>query len=273
MELMNLWIVEMRRALHRRVVRVLVVLALVGIGVLGVVAFVDSAGKTVADLGVNGTHPAVMADWWVAGSGDGILMIAAVPLLVGGLLGGASVAGAEWRAGTVTTVLTWEPRRLRLHLARALSAFVLAALIATLLLGLFLAATLPAVLLNGTTAGVDGEWWRSLAGAVSRIALMTAVVAAIGVSLATLGRATTFALAGLFGWMAVGENLVRGLKPGLSRLLVGENLAIVLTWAPLDGADFARSEVAAAATLLLYAAAVAALAAGSFRRRDILGAS
>lgn len=273
MGFVNLLSVEMRRALRRRVVRVLVGLALVGITVLGLVAFFDSAGKTVAQLHVNGTHPALMADWWVAGMGDGILLIAAPPLLIGGLLGGASVAGAEWRAGTVTTVLTWEPRRLRLHTARIASSFVLAAVIAFVLQALFLASTLPAVMAHGTTAGAGGEWWISLFGAVARISLLTGGTAVLGVSLATLGRNTTFALGAAFGWMAVGENLVRGFKPALQDLLMGENIAITMTWAQLRTADFTRSEVAALMTLVTYAGLVALAGAASFLRRDIAGAT
>src|SRR5688572_3667085 len=117
---------EMRRALHRRVVWVLIGLALIGVVTLGVIAFVDSAAKSITELSTNGEHPALMASWWTAGGADGILIIAALPLLLGGVLGGASVIGAEWRAGTVTTALTWEPRRLRLHVARLTSVFVLA---------------------------------------------------------------------------------------------------------------------------------------------------
>lgn len=266
---LNLLATEMRRALHRRVTWALIGLALAGIVILGLVAFFDSSSRTPAQLRANGTHPALMADWWVGGTGDGILMIAVLPLLVAGFFGGASVAGAEWRAGTVTTVLTWEPRRVRLHAARTAAAFVLAVVIAFLLQVLFLAAALPAVLAHGSTAGVDGTWWLSLLGAMGRIALLTGAAGMLGVSLATIGRSTAFALGALFAWMAVGENLVRGLKPGLADLLIGDNLAIVLTWAQLDGATFTRSEPVALLTLVAYFGLVAALAAAAFARRDV----
>src|SRR5947208_16600993 len=39
---------------------------------------------------------------------------------------GATSAGAEWHAGTVTTQLTWEPRRAPLFLAKAIAAALLA---------------------------------------------------------------------------------------------------------------------------------------------------
>jgi len=263
---------EMRRALHRRVVWVLLLLALAGIATLGLVAFFDSAGKTPSELSANGTPPALMADWWIAESGDSILLISAIPLLIGGILGGASVAGAEWRAGTVSTILTWEPRRLRLHMARTASALALAAAIAFLLQALFLAAAVPAVLAHGSTAGVDGPWAVALLAGMGRIALLTGGAAVVGVSLATMGRSSTFALGVVFGWMAVGESLVRGLKPGLRHLLIGENVAIAISWAPLEGTDFSRSGVVAMVTLAVYFGVTAFAAAALFTRRDIAGA-
>src|SRR4051794_21521017 len=128
---MNLLAVEINRAVHRRVVRVLILIALIGCVVAGVIAFVDSSGRTVADLNANNAlHPAVLTDWWVADLSDGAALISAFFLLIGGIIGGAAVAGAEWRAGTITTVLTWEPRRVRLNLTRTaacgIAAFVIA---------------------------------------------------------------------------------------------------------------------------------------------------
>src|SRR5258706_8040961 len=218
-------------------------MALIGVVPLGLVAFFDSAGKSLAQLQADDGHPALMSKWWVAGTGEGVLLIAAIPLLIGALLGGATVAGAEWRAGTITTVLTWEPRRLRLHAAGAASSLVLAALIAVALQMLFLASTLPAVFAHGSTAGIDAHWWLSLFGAMSRIALLTGLAALLGVSLATLGRGTTFALAAAFGWMAVGESIIRGVKPALQHLLIGNNVASAVSWGKLHDAGFTRSGV------------------------------
>ena len=267
---MNLLVVEMRRALHRRAVRVLISIALLGCVVAGVVAFATSAGKTLAELRGEETHPAVLAEWWVAGSGgDGILGVAFFFLLLGGLFGGATVAGAEWRFGTTTTLLTWEPRRLRLHGARTASAGILAFVISYVLQILFLAAFLPSVFANGTTAGTDADWWLALVGAMARVSLLTAVASVLAVALATIGRNTAFALITVFAWLAVAENLVRGLKPSLQPWLWAENLAIVFTWAQLDGEDFNRSPTLALLTLLAYIGMVAAVGAAAFQRRDI----
>lgn len=269
----ELLICEMRRALHRRLVWVLIAIAFVGIVLLGVIAFVDSAGETVASMTREGTHPAVMVGWWVAGGGDGTLLIAAIPLFIGGLLGGASVAGAEWRAGTITTVLTWEPRRIRVHLARAASTFILATAIAVALEVLFLAAALPAVLAHGTAAGTDGDWWAALAAAVARIAVLTGATALLGNTLATLGRSTGFAFGVAFAWIAVAEQLIRGLKPSVLNWLFAENIGTVVTWARLEGVKGAPTIAGAVATLLSYFVVLGAVATVTFARRDVGGAS
>src|SRR5438128_370059 len=123
MTFVNLWRVEVRRSLHRRVVWILILVALIGIGVLGVIAFTTSTDLNVGLIHARGEHhPAIMADWWIAGEGENVLSVTAFFLLMGALIGGASVVGGEWRAGTVTTVLTWEPVRGRLHAARIVAA-------------------------------------------------------------------------------------------------------------------------------------------------------
>src|SRR3954454_11720609 len=188
MTMTNLFRSEIRRALHRRLVWALLAIAAVGVGVFGVIAFVDSGGRSVADLAAHGGHPALLRSWWLPQGDGSILLITVMPLVVGALLGGASVAGAEWRAGTVTTVLSWEPRRLRLHAARTASCFAIAAVIGFVLQVVFFAAALPAVIAHGSTAGTDWHWWLTLVAAMARIALLTGAVALLGVSMATIGR-------------------------------------------------------------------------------------
>ncbi len=269
---MNLLTVEMRRALHRRVVWVLILIALVGCAFAGVVGFLSSSGKTIAELHTNGsTHPAVLTDWWGRAEGDNGVTVAATFLLIGGFFAGAAVAGAEWRAGTITTVLTWEPRRVRLHLARTAACGILAFVIAFLLQVVFLASFLPAVLANGSTAGADSNWWQALALAMARSSLLTALAAMLAVGLATLGRNTAFALASVFAWMAVVEGLIRGLRPGWAQFLWGENLATTLSWSQLENADFTRGPVLALLTLVVYTALLVTATTIVFQRRDIAG--
>jgi hypothetical protein len=270
---MNMLVVEARRALHRRVVWLLLGVATAGIVIAGVVAFVDSADLDLARLRAEGgLHPAVMTSWWVPGTGDGALAVTALFLAVGGLLGGAAVVGGEWRAGTVGTVLTWEPRRVRFHAARLGACAVLAWLLAFALQVVFLAAFLPAVAAHGSTAGADGAWVLSLLGAMGRVAVLAALAAVVGGAVATVGRGTAPALAVVGGWLAVGESMIRGWRPGLARHLMGDNATVLLTWADLDGQSWRRPPALALAVLVAYAL-VAAVAAGVwFRRHDVAGA-
>jgi hypothetical protein len=269
---MNLLLVEMQRALHRRIVWGLIALALALSALAGVIAFLDSRDLDLALMQLKDeTHPAVMADWWLAGRGDSILSIGAVALALGGLIGGASVAGAEWKAGTITTVLTWEPRRARLHAARSASATLLAFGIAIVLQMIFLAAFLPAVLAHGTTDGVDGQWWLTIIAAMMRIAAITACSALVGTALATIGRSTAFAIVFAWLWLAVAEGIVRGLKPNWARGLLGDSATTVLNWAPPDTEHSAFGTWPATAIAAVYIGVVVMVGAVSFSRRDVAG--
>lgn len=271
---MNLLVVEMRRALHKRVVRVLIMIALAGCAFAGVIAFLSSSGRTIAQLHQGGElHPAVLTDWWAPAQADGAVIIAAFFLLIGALFAGASVAGTEWRAGTITTMLTWEPRRIRLNIARTAACGILAYVIAFGLQVLFLAAFVPAVLANGSAAGADTDWWLSLALAVARTSLLTAIAAMLAVALATLGRNTAFAFGVTFAWFAVIEGLIRGLRPGWAQYLWGENVATIVPWRQMEDVPFTRGPLLALLTLVAYTAVIVVAATITFQRRDIAGSS
>ncbi|MGZ8763957.1 MAG: hypothetical protein ACXW2Y_11600 [Acidimicrobiia bacterium] len=269
---MNLLMVEMRRALHRRVVWVLILLALGGCAFAGVVGFLSSSGKTIAELHTNNaTHPAVLTDWWGGADGDSAVTIATTFLLLGGFFAGAAVAGAEWRAGTITTVLTWEPRRVRLTLTRTAACGIVAFVISFALQVVFLASFLPAVFANGTSAGADADWWMALGLAIARSSLLTAVAAVLAVALATLGRNTAFALATVFAWIVVIEGVIRGVRPGWAQYLWGENLATIISWGQLDTETFSRGPLLALFTVIAYTALLIVAATITFQRRDIAG--
>ena len=271
---MNLMRTEMRRALKRRAVRSLIAIALFGCAFAGTVAYFGSKGKSVTQMRVDDEgHPAIMTDWWIADANEGYLVAAMFFLIIGAFFGGATVAGGEWRAGTVTTTLTWEPRRLRLHAARSTGAVVLSFVISFVLQALFLASFLPAVFLHGTTHGVDSAFWGGLVVAMLRTSMIVAVASVLGVALATIGRNTAFAVIAVFAWMAVIESLIRGLKPSLGPWLWAENLGTVMTWNQLPEVGFTRGPLLALATLTVYCATIIAVAAYSFQRRDIASAT
>ena len=267
MRFVRLTLVEMRRALHRRLVRWMIVIAVVFSVIAGLIIFLTS--RNPVRFAQDQAHPARMVNWWTSGTGDNLLTTAALFLVVGAAICGASVAGAEWRAGTMTTMLTWMPSRVRLHGARTLSAALLAFVISLSLQVLYLACALPAVVVNGSTAGTDASWWAALVLAMLRISLVTSLVAVLAVSIATIGRNTSAALVALAAWALVIERLVAGFWPKLGRFMIGENVATVVPWAQLTDVNFHRPPLVALLALLTYLAAVVTAATALFARRDV----
>jgi hypothetical protein len=254
--------IEMRRALARPLVRVLIALALIGTAVAAVVTFIQT-GKPSSD------GPIKLTQLWPTNGEDPILVVSALFLAIGALFAGASVAGAEWRAGSIVTLLTWEPRRVRVGVARVLSAALAAAVIGLVLQVVFALALLPALLAHGSSAGADDAWLWGLVGGVARSAILTGLAAALGASLAMIGRNTAVALGAAFVYLNVLEQVVRAWKPWLGQWLISENVALFLMGRPVEGLPFTRSTVTAAVTVVVYVGAVAALATALFRRRDI----
>jgi ABC-2 type transport system permease protein len=119
----------------------------------------------------------------------------------------------SWQTGTIGTILTWEPRRLRWFGARILviGAGVLA--ITVTILAFLSAGFAVAAMLRGTTVSVDGSWWEDTLTTSLRVGLAASASATIGAAVAAVGRHTAAALGVVFVWTAVLEGLVRGLRP------------------------------------------------------------
>src|SRR3954470_11492903 len=209
--------IEIRRALYRRSTRVLIGLALLAIVVTGVIAFAktgDFRAQASPDRSI-----ARLIDLW-HNDGDSVLAVTILFLAMGALIGGATVGGADWRTGGMSTLCTWEARRGRLLVARLVAVSVCAAVIALLLQALFVAALLPTYLAHGTTAGATWSWAGDLAAALARASLLIALAAAVGAAVATIGRNTTVALGAAFAYLAVVEGIVRGVWPWRARWLI-----------------------------------------------------
>jgi hypothetical protein len=263
--MMHMLGIEIRRCFSRRLVRWLIVIAVVGC--LGTAYF---AHRTASHA--NQHDPFRLAELHET-TGDTFLGVGAFFLLIGAVVGGASMIGAEWRAGTFVTLLTWEPNRRRVAVAKLLACGLVAAAVALVLLVLFTAAFLPATLGPGTTEGMDAEWWRSVGEGIVRIACLTGLVAMFAASVAMLGRSTAAALGVAFAYLLIFENLLRAWKPWTGRFLVGENGAIFVSGANLDTETFTRSTTTAGLTLLGYVTVTALVAVATFWRRDLASSS
>lgn len=240
---------ELRRFWSRRLLWVLVVLQLL------LIAF--GAGRAFWNVRFDLTELS-----------DVLLGTSLILTLVGWVLGASSI-GAEWHADTVSTLLTWEPRRTRVLAAKAgmalASVFVLSMVMQAILGG---ALALDAAT-RGTTAGADGAWFVETLGVALRSAGLATFGAAVGFAFASVGRNTAAALGVGFGYFVVVENIVRGVWPEWIEWLVGENASRFLLARSSDLPYLARSTAGAGLYLLFVACLLLVAAAGVFRARDV----
>jgi len=296
--------VEARRFVSRRLFKVVTALVLAGFSVGGVIAFVasDDSPKAIAgwkadkaaavdnciretkariDAGVAEMPKAARTNpekfcantTWVERPGfeyrhlDWMLMGFSLPLMIIGWLFGASFIGAEWHNRTMTTLLTWEPRRVRALAAKAIAAVVI---VFTWVVGFQVVAAAsfyPAAAFEGSMAGVDREWWWEITQGMLRAGALGSVTATFGLALATIGRNTAAALGVGFGYFAVVENIIRMFKPSWNEWLVGPNIALVLNGS--QDMPLGHSMTTGGLLLVGYLGVAIVAAAAVFRRRDI----
>jgi hypothetical protein len=235
-----------------------------GIGVVEPGTDVESFCRSQADPSTFLAHPSLRA----AEAPEILRGTAFIAILIG-LVIGASAVGASWQSGTITTILAWEPRRARVALTRsgvvAAGTFALiAALLGFLVATLWLAAGLRGV------ASIPPGWWSEVAGVVARVSALAAAASIIGGAIAMIGRNTAAALGAVFIYMAVLEGIVRGLRPGLGRLLLGDNIAaVVIGRSTSFGTGVTITPARGALVVAAYALVLVVLATASFRLRDV----
>ncbi len=301
---------ELQRLLARRLVRVLALLALVAIGLAGVLTFLNTDDVSTAELaarrsraqaefercmeeglsvvgppeGPDGQGPGRTVPMEercahaVRGVDDprfrladlrGIVQGTTAPLVVVAWLIGASSIGADWQSRTITTILTWEPRRTRVLLAKAAASAVVACCFALVAGALLVAALLPSAYLHGTTAGTGGGWLRSLFGVLLRGTGLVAVGAVLGFSVASIGRNTAAALGIGFGYFLVFENVVGGFLADYRRWLLLGNAIVFIAGEDEGGEVVGRTVLEAGVYLAAVALVLLVAATLVFRRRDV----
>jgi ABC-2 type transport system permease protein len=251
---------ELRRDWSRRAVHLFGLLALAGIALAGVLVFINSGklGSSFNVVAIRDVFKGVSA-----------------PLTILGIALAASFMGAEWNAGTMTTLLTWEPRRGRVFLAKLVAAAVFTFISAILLQAVLGLALLPSALAHGSAAGANAHWLWSTVAVATRGAIVAVLGAAIGLGVASLARNTTAAVLGALIYLFVLENLVQGLKPEYSGWLFSQNAGIFIEGAKAvrnaasNGEILGHSSLQALLVLVAYAAVVTGAAILLFLRRDV----
>jgi ABC-2 type transport system permease protein len=181
----------------------------------------------------------------------------------------ASFIGAEWHAGTITTQLTWEPRRNRVLAAKAIAVALFAFAFFVLAQVLLFGVLSPAAVFRGTTQGVNSAWLQGAAGVVLRGAAAAALASAIAFSLASIARNTAAAVGAVFVYIAILEPLIRSARPKWQRWYLYDNLATFISGHRLEFITTGRSVIGAAFLVSIYALAFVLLAMAIFRQRDV----
>ena len=182
---------------------------------------------------------------------------------------GASLVGAEFASRSMTTLLTWEPRRGRVFVAKTAAVMLAVTVFALAVLVLVGLAMWPALAAHGAPLRAGDPTLWSLAGTVGRGVALATISAGIGFAIATIGRNTAAALGAGFAYVIVLENIVGTSLEGWRRWLLLGNV-IVFVSGRSDGSDVPGRSVAGAG-VFLAAVAVGSLlvAGGAFRRRDL----
>ncbi len=297
---------ELRRALSRRVVRIvaaimLLIIAATGLGVFltadtenpavqvrrelldlciqstGDVTSCEAETPTIAEIEAQGFFSISddprfeLTELWPDDPADeenGILPTLSLLGFFVALVIGASLVGAEYRAGTMETLLTWEPRRVRVVVTKLATAAVVA-------FGFYLGfqvllslALLPTAVFRGVTEGADGAWLGHLVGSSLRTGAIVAGLAVVGGSLAMIARNTGGAIAFVFAYLIGVEIIVRNLRDGWEDWFVLPNILLVMGLTP-SGVELSRSTAGAVVVLLCYLAVLVAVTTVTFRTRDL----
>lgn len=220
--------------------------------------------------------------------------VAVVGALVAALVG-ATAVGADWSSRTVITLLTWEPRRLRLLGTRLVAVAIVcaAAGVVAQLVALGLGALTTELCGTWANSGSDVEglgliphahFWRDLLSLQLRGIVMMVLAGVLAACVTSMTRHTGGLLGLLFAWFAVAENAVRvlGSDRGWPRWLLTENILAFLLpggQSMATGTGFTTEGPQAGSVLvsnldaLLYlgavTAAAAVLAGVLLRRRDL----
>jgi hypothetical protein len=115
---------------------------------------------------------------------------------------GASFVGAEFGAGSLSTQLLFEPRRVRVVVVKAIAVGIALVVLSVALLLYIGFLQWAGSSLRGVVNGLDGAWFAARAGDIARVAAATALAGIAAYAITILARRTVAAVAGLLivGW-------------------------------------------------------------------------
>lgn len=131
------------------------------------------------------------------------------------VLAGTTFAGADWASGSMSNQLLFEPRRLRVWLAKAIAVGLLATLLAAVVMTLYWAG-LHLVAASRDIDAPDG-FTGEVAWMVARTSVLTGLGAVAGYAVTMLVRSTVFTLGALFAVSTLSTFLIAAIPFGADK--------------------------------------------------------
>ena len=305
---------EFLRARSRRLVPMLIVAGLIGIVVAMSIAAITADPPTEADvaqaqvqydkqlqrclkggyLGPNAVLPpgyTSVDEYCRAQAGpylNGILLrdldailqgTATFVILLGAILA-ASLGGADWTNNTMTTLLTWEPRRARVFFTRALVVVVVVAVITAFLQIVFSGVFGLVAATRGSTLFLPPQFWTDVAATIGRVSAMAVALGLVAYAIAMFGRSTVSSLGALFGYLILFEGVIAGFRQTIQGNLLVRGASVIVSQRPIiDSSDFDYYGNASPPILMdvqrawvvvaVYVVVLTALSLIQYQRRDV----
>ncbi len=217
---------EVRRLASRRAVWSGMAAAL---GVIALVVVVNALNSTGTGIG---EHTMQLSKLWLErpdrGNENTVLAMSIFVFVI--LVGVAATAvGGDYRAGTVGTLLLWEPRRVRVAIARLVALAIVTVVMYLFVTGVLIAGWYAGSALRGSTGGLGPDFWSNLAAVVARCTVAAVILALVTGGLVLVTRSTVGALLVWIGYLIAVEGILTARIPSIGSALLLRNLSAFLT--------------------------------------------
>jgi hypothetical protein len=197
-----------------------------------------------------------------------------------GVVLGASLGGADWTSNTMTTLLTWEPRRVRVFLTRGLVVAVFVGVIALFLQVAFSGVFSLVAATRGSTLFLPSHFWTDLGSTVGRITVVAMALGLVAYVLAMIGRSTVSSLGVVFGYLILFEGVISGFRPSIQGNLLVRGASVIISQQPIvDSSSFDYSSAGSPPILMdvsrawtvvaVYLIVLTVLSLVQYQRRDV----
>jgi hypothetical protein len=257
---------EARRLWHRRVVRWLFLAA----AAIYLLVFVLNYLHSNRSGQIDGTRPTFNLD---GNTQDGAIAVG-VGMAIIMFAVGTTYAGAEWTQRTIVALLFWEPRRLRVTVAKVAVAAAAGVVVTLVTQAIWLASAFFWATTRGDSTR-SSSFWSQLLSAQLRVLVFVVLVTLLGFGIANLIRNSAASFGAGFVYFAILEFVVRAFRPHWNQWLLTENANALLS---RGGADVVLSNHNDSTTHLsnlhgglvwaVVAGVVIAIGAVLFARRD-----